>query len=153
MSSFSSSIDDKMWVFLSSINDENAVILQHFLLQMLVKPKEGGNEEEICHDPRYRVAEADTRPRQGWYQPETHTASRYHFHYATQHREIAVTQALDAVAQDGEQAQTRIEIVGYAHKLGSISYHFRLALIHEEHHHLVGKRIDEQEGEPQIRNL
>lgn len=78
MSSFSSSIDDKMWVFLSSINDENAVILQHFLLQMLVKPKEGGNEEEICQDPRHRVAEADTRPCQGWHQPETHTASRYH---------------------------------------------------------------------------
>ena len=139
-----------MWVFLSSINDKNAVILQHFLLQMLIKPQEGGNEEEICHDPRHRVAEADTRPSQGWHQPETHTASRYHFHYATQHREIAVTQALDAVAQDGEQAQTRIEIVGYAHKLGSISYHFRLALIHEEHHHLVGKRIDEQEGEDEI---
>lgn len=78
---------------------------------MLIKPQEGGNEEEICHDPRYRVAEADSRPRQGWHQPETHTASRYHFHYATQHREIAVTQPLDAVAQDGEQAQTRIEIV------------------------------------------
>ena len=139
-----------MWVFLSSINDKNAVILQHFLLQMLIKPQEGGNEEEICHDPRHRVAEADTRPSQGWHQPETHTASRYHFHYATQHREIAVTQALDAVAQDGEQAQTRIEIVGYAHKLGSISHHLRLALIHEEHHHLVGKRIDEQEGEDEI---
>ena len=98
---------------------------------MLVKPQEGGNEEEICHDPRHRVAEADSRPRQGWHQPETHAASRYHFHYATQHREIAVTQALDAVAQDGEQAQTRIEIVGDAHKLGSISHYFRLALIHE----------------------
>ena len=86
---------------------------------MLVKPQEGGNEEEICHDPRHRVAEADTRPSQGRHQPETHTASRYHFHHATQHREIAVTQALDAVAQDGEQAQTRIEIVGYAHKLAA----------------------------------
>ena len=117
---------------------------------MLIKPQKGGNEEEICHDPRYRVAEADSRPRQGWYQPETHTASRYHFHYATQHREIAVTQPLDAVAQDGEQAQTRIEIVGDAHKLGCISHHLRLALIHEEHHHLVGKRIDEQEGEDEI---
>ena len=117
---------------------------------MLIKPQEGGNEEEICHDPRHRIAEADTRPRQGRHQPETHTASRYHFHYATQHREIAVTQALDAVAQDGEQAQTRIEIVGYAHKLGSISHHLCLALIHEEHHHLVGKRIDEQEGEDEI---
>ena len=117
---------------------------------MLVKPQEGGNEEEICHDPCHRVAEADTRPRQGWYQPETHTASRYHFHHATQHREVAVTQALNAVAQDGEQAQTRIEIVGYAHKLCCISYHLSLALIHEEHHHLVGKRIDEQEGEDEI---
>ena len=117
---------------------------------MLIKPQEGGDEEEICHDPRHWVAEADSRPRQGWHQPETHTASRYHFHHATQHREIAVTQALDAVAQDGEQAQTRIEIVGYAHKLGSISHHLSLALIHEEHHHLVGKRIDEQEGEDEI---
>ena len=117
---------------------------------MLVKPQEGGNEEEICHDPRYWVAEADSRPRQGRYQPETHTASRYHFHYATQHREIAVTQALDAVAQNGEQAQTRIEIVGYAHKLCCISHHLSLALIHEEHHHLVGKRIDEQKGKDEI---
>lgn len=58
------------------------------LLQMFIKPKEGGDEEEICHDPRYRVAEADTRPCQGWYQPETHTASRNHFHYATQHRNL-----------------------------------------------------------------
>jgi len=74
------------------------------LLQMFIKPKEGGDEEESCHDPCYRVAEADSRPRQGWHQPETHTASRYHFHYATQYREIAVTQALDAVAQNGEQA-------------------------------------------------
>lgn len=117
---------------------------------MLIKPQEGGNEEEICHDPRYRGAEADSRPRQGWYQPETHTASRYHFHYATHHREIAVTQALDAVSQDGEQAQTRIEIVGDAHKLGSIGYYLFLALINEEHHHFIGKRIDEQEGEDEI---
>jgi uncharacterized protein len=78
---------------------------------MLVKPQEGGNEEEICHDPRHRIAEADTRPRQGRHQPETHTASRNHFHHATQHREIAVTQPLDTVSQDGEQTQTRIEIV------------------------------------------
>ena len=77
------------------------------LLQMLIKPQEGGNEEEICHDPRHRVAEADTRPRQGWYQPETHTASRYHFHHATQHREVAVTQALDAVAQE-DRKSTRL---------------------------------------------
>ena len=70
---------------------------------MLVKPQEGGDEEEICHDPRYRVAEADTRPCQGRHQPETHATSRYLFHYATHHREIAVTQTLDAVAQDGEQ--------------------------------------------------
>ena len=41
--------------------------LQHFLLQMLIKPQEGGNEEEICHDPRHRLAEADARPRQGWH--------------------------------------------------------------------------------------
>ena len=58
------------------------------LLQMLIKPQEGGNEEEICHDPRYWVAEADTRPRQGRHQPETHAASRYHFHNATQHRNL-----------------------------------------------------------------
>ena len=32
--------------------------------------------------------EADTRPRQGRHQPETHSASRYHFHYATQHRNL-----------------------------------------------------------------
>ena len=55
-----------------------------------------------------------------------------------------------AVAQDGEQAQTRIEIVGYAHKLGCIGHHLCIALIHEEHHHLIGKRIDEQEGKDEI---
>ena len=41
--------------------------------------------DQLCYRlnrilPRHRVAEADSRPRQGWHQPETHTASRYHFH-------------------------------------------------------------------------
>ncbi len=117
---------------------------------MPIQPPKGGDEKQVCHNPCHGVAETDTLPCQGWHQPQAHAAPGYHLHHPAHHREHAVTQALDAVPEDGEQTEHGVEIVGNAHKLGGMGYYLRLALVYEEHHHLVGEGVDEEEGNHKV---
>ena len=57
---------------------------------------------------------------------------------------------MDAVAEDGEQTKSRIKIVGDAHEHRCVVDYFLLTALDKEHHHIVGKRIDNEHGEHEI---
>lgn len=116
----------------------------------MLHPKEGGNEKYVCHAPGYRVAKADTSPIQSGDDPEAYAATCYHLHNAAKHREVAEAKTLYGVAQDGEQSEDWIEVVGNAHKLCRTSHHLSLAVVYKEAHHPIGKGVDNDKGEDEV---
>lgn len=125
-------------------------LLYCLFFQSMLHPKEGWNEKYVCHAPGYRVAKADTSPSQSGDEPEAYAATGNHLHNAAKHREVAEAKTLYGVAQDGEQSEDRVEVVGNAHKLCRMSHHLSLAAVYKEAHHPVGKGIDNDKGEDEV---
>ena len=125
-------------------------LLFRCILQSVLHPKERRNEEQICHNPGYWVAEADTGPGDSWHEPKADTAACYHLHHAAEHGEVAEAESLDGVAQNGEQSEGGVEVVVDAHVLRSVAYHGSLAAVYEELHHIVGEGIYHEEGEDEV---
>lgn len=121
-----------------------------FLLQVPVQQEEAGHEEDVGEDPCHGVAIAHAEEAEGWHEPQAHSRPGYHLHHAGQHGEIAITQALDAVTEDGEQAEHRIEIATYAHDHGGVVGHGLTAAVDEQLHHVAGKGEDDERREHEI---
>ena len=119
-------------------------------LQVAIEEEHCRNEEHIGSHPGHRVAIADAEESQGGYEPEAHADARHHLHDAAEHRQVAVAEALNAVAENGEHTKSGIEIVGYAHEHRGIGDDLLLAAVDEEFHHLVGKGIDERHRQDEI---
>lgn len=120
------------------------------LFQSTLHPKERRNEEQVCHNPGYGVAEADAGPGDSWHEPKADTAACYHLHHAAEHGEVAEAEPLDGVAQNGEQSEGGVEVVVDAHVLRSVAHHGSLAAVYEELHHIVGEGIYHDEGEEEV---
>jgi hypothetical protein len=119
-------------------------------LQSLIDEEHRRQEEHVGSRPRQRVAIADAMPQEEGHYPQADGTPRQHLHHAAHHREVAVAEALNGIAEDGEQAEHRIKIARDAHEHGGIGHDFLLARLHEKHHHIVGKGIDDEEGEHEI---
>lgn len=134
---------------------KHAVYILHHLLycclfQSMLHPQERWDEEQVCHNPGYGVAEADAGPGDSWHEPKADTAAGYHLHHAAEHGEVAEAESLDGVAQNGEQSEGGVEVVVDAHVLRSVAYHGSLAAVYEELHHVVGEGIYHEEGEEEV---
>ena len=82
-------------------------------------------QEQVCRYPCYRVTITYTQEMEQWYYPQANATSGNHLHHSRKHREIAVAHSLYGIAQDSEQPQHGIEVVGYAHKHGGILHDSR----------------------------
>lgn len=129
-------------------------ILHHLLycclFQSTLHPQKCWDKEQVSHDPCYGVAEADAGPGDSRHEPKADTAACYHLHYAAEHGEVAETESLDGVAQNGEQSEGGVEVVVDAHVLRSVAYHGSLVAVYEELHHIVGEGIYHDEGEDEV---
>ena len=121
-----------------------------FLLQVPVQQEEAGHEEDVGEDPCHGVAIAHAKETESRDEPQAHAAPRYHLHHPGEHGEVAITQALDAVTEDGEQAEHRIEIATYAHEHGGVVGHGLTAAVDEQLHHVAGKGEDDERREHEI---
>ena len=83
------------------------------------------NQKQVCRYPCYGVSITYTQEMEHRYNPQANATSGNHLHHSRKHGEIAVTHPLYGIAQDSEQSQHGIEVIGYAHKHGGILHDSR----------------------------
>ena len=72
-----------------------------FAFKPFVDKVYGRDEEQVGSHPGRGVAVAHAEEAERRYQPEAHSAARYHLHDARQHWKVGEPEALQAVSQDG----------------------------------------------------